>query len=408
MKESTLLFLYSAKNRFSMNALLGALSQSPLWAKSRVVLSNTEKEAEKFIISEDTPIFLCFSSMTTDKERRIRLLQSLPKRSNLFFCGGGPHITAAFQDFTLPNTFLVRGEGEEVFLSLVSSFYTGSLPNLPQASIIDAQRVDFDRYPSFPYKLGFLGPIEISRGCPFGCAFCQTPAIFGRTMRHRSLESIFEHIKAMKKYKECVDVRFITPNALAYGSEDGKRPNTKALTNLLTGIRKILEKKGRIFFGSFPSEVRPEFVSEEILSLLRQTVDNKNIVIGAQSGSTSLLRRMKRRHTLEDVLKASENIVRAGFTVYVDFIFGCPGETEEDLRETEDFMLRITRLGAIIHAHTFLPLPGTPWGKRQSTPLPPWFKKFLGTLAQEGKLFGQWQTQEKLSRDTTLSEGEQI
>ncbi len=408
MKESILLFLYSAKNRFSMNALLGALSQSSLWAKSRVVLSNTEKEAEKFIISEDTPIFLCFSSMTTDKERRIRLLQSLPKRSNLFFCGGGPHITAAFQDFTLPNTFLVRGEGEEVFLSLVSSFYTGSLPSLPQASIIDAQRVDFDRYPSFPYKLGFLGPIEISRGCPFGCAFCQTPAIFGRTMRHRSLESIFEHIKAMKKYKECVDVRFITPNALAYGSEDGKRPNTKALTNLLTGIRKILEKKGRIFFGSFPSEVRPEFVSEEILSLLRQTVDNKNIVIGAQSGSTSLLRRMKRRHTLEDVLKASENIVRAGFTVYVDFIFGCPGETEEDLRETEDFMLRITRLGAIIHAHTFLPLPGTPWGKRQSTPLPPWFKKFLGTLAQEGKLFGQWQTQEKLSRDTTLSEGEQI
>lgn len=408
MKESTLLFLYSAKNRFSMNALLGALSQSPLWAKSRVVLSNTEKEAEKFIISEDTPIFLCFSSMTTDKERRIRLLQSLPKRSNLFFCGGGPHITAAFQDFTLPNTFLVRGEGEEVFLSLVSSFYTGSLPNLPQASIIDAQRVDFDRYPSFPYKLGFLGPIEISRGCPFGCAFCQTPAIFGRTMRHRSLESIFEHIKAMKKYKEYVDVRFITPNALAYGSEDGKRPNTKALTNLLTGIRKILDKKGRIFFGSFPSEVRPEFVSKEILSLLRQTVDNKNIVIGAQSGSTSLLRRMKRRHTLEDVLKASENIVRAGFTVYVDFIFGCPGETEEDLRETEDFMLRIARLGAIIHAHTFLPLPGTPWGKRQSTPLPPWFKKFLGTLAQEGKLFGQWQTQEKLSRDTTLSEGEQI
>ena len=408
MKELLLLFLYSTKNRFSMNPLLGALFQSPLWAKSRVILGNSEKETSKFIVSEDTPTLLCFSCMTTDKEKRIHFLQNLPKRSNLFFCGGGPHITAASQDFAFPNTFLVRGEGEEAFLSLVSSFCAGNLPNLPQASTIDAQKVDLDRYPSFPYELGFLGPIEISRGCPFGCAFCQTPVIFGRTMRHRSLESIFEHVKAMKKHKEYVDVRFITPNALAYGSEDGKRPNTEALANLLTGIRRILGKKGRIFFGSFPSEIRPEFISEEILSLLRQTVDNKNIVIGAQSGSTSLLQRMRRGHTPEDVLRASEDILKAGFTVYVDFIFGCPEEIEEDFRETADFMLRITRLGAIIHAHPFLPLPGTPWGKKRGTPLPPWFKKFLGTLAREGKLFGQWQTQKKSSGDTTLSEEERI
>lgn len=306
-------------------------------------------------------------------------------------------MTAASEDFALPRTILVQREGEEVFLSLAQEFIEGRLN--PQ--VVKAQRVDINRFPSFPYHLGFLGPIEISRGCPFGCAFCATPVLFGKKMRHRSLDSILEHVRGMMRYHKRIDVRFVTPNALAYGSEDGTKPNLKAIDILLTSLRRLLGKEGRIFFGSFPSEVRPEFISEEALALLQETTNNRTLVIGAQSGSRRLLRLMRRGHTPEDVFSACTMSLRRGFQVVVDFIFGCPEETEEDFLETVRFMQELFILGATVRAHTFLPLPGTPWGERKPIPLPPWGKKLLSSLAREGKLKGQWQTQEKM-----LSEGQ--
>lgn len=301
-------------------------------------------------------------------------------------------MTAVPEDFALPRTVLVQGEGEEAFLAIVSSFVAGNLT----PGVIKAREGDIDRFPSFPYHLGFLGPIEISRGCPFGCAYCQTPVLFGKTMRHRSLDSIIAHVQGMMRLRERVDVRFVTPNALAYGSQDGTKPDLAAVATLLVTLRRILGKRGRIFFGSFPSEVRPEFISNEALAILRDTVDNRTIVIGAQSGSSELLQRMRRGHTPEDVLSACEVIRRWGFQAVVDFIFGCPGETEEDFLATVRLIEKLITLGATIRAHTFLPLPGTPWGEKKPNPIPPWGKKLLSSLAREGKLMGQWQTQEAM------------
>lgn len=357
-----------------------------------MVLCQNEKEALDILSKTSDRCLVCFSSMTYDRKKRQDFLHSLLSNPNLCICGGGPHVTAIPEDFTSPRTILVRGEGEITFLSIIEKFIGGDF--VP--GVLEASPVTIDCFPSFPYHLGFFGPIEISRGCPFGCAYCQTPVLFGRTMRHRSVDSIVEHVLGMKRYRKRVDVRFITPNALAYGSEDGTKPNLAALDALLVTLRKLLGKEGRIFFGSFPSEIRPEFVSDETLAILRGTVDNRILVVGAQSGSKELLRRMRRGHTPEDVLLACETIQRWGFQAVVDCIFGCPEETEEDLLETIHLVEKLVSLGATIRAHTFLPLPGTPWGEKKPTPIPRWVKKFLSSLAREGKLKGQWQMQEAM------------
>lgn len=390
----TLLVLYTAKNRTSMNALLGALAPTT-WKKIAVVLQHREEEVLEYVQRTSGMCLVCFSSMTYDRKKRQNLVRHLLGYSNLLFCGGGPHITAQPEDFAFPRTILVRGEGEEAFRTVVDAFVEGTLT--PQ--VIEASPVDFTRFPSFPYHMGILGPIEISRGCPFGCAYCQTPVLFGRVMRHRSIDSIVEHVQGMMRYRQRVDVRFITPNALAYGSPDGRKPHLEAVALLLETLRRVLGKRGRIFFGSFPSEIRPEFVSDEALAILKSTVDNRTLVIGAQSGSPGLLARMRRGHTPQDVLVACEKGLRWGFRVVVDIILGCPEETEEDVRATLHFVRELTNLGATIRAHTFLPLPGTPWGTQKPTPIPPWGRRFLSALAREGKLEGQWQTQTTLSEE---------
>ena len=111
--------------------------------------------------------------------------------------------------------------------------------------------------------------------------------------------------------------------------------------------------------------MRPDWVNPEVLELVKKYCQNKTVVLGAQSGSNSLLAKLKRGHTAEESLNAVRWIRQAGFLPHVDFVFGFPEETLEDrqcsIRLMEEM---IERWGAKIHAHTYLPLPGTLFSRR--------------------------------------------
>ncbi len=85
----------------------------------------------------------------------------------------------------------------------------------------------------------------------------------------------------------------------------------------------------------------------------------------------------------------------------MDFIFGFPFETDEDLRASLRTYEILSRLGARVHAHYFMPLPGTPYSRLTPRPLPSWFLKELDRLASEGKLFGSWRNQIEISKEIT-------
>ncbi len=118
--------------------------------------------------------------------------------------------------------------------------------------------------------------------------------------------------------------------------------------------------KDNTFFGSFPSEVRPNSVSRAGIELIKQYCANDNVVIGAQSGSPRMLQAIHRGHTIEDVYSAAEIIVACGLKCIVDFIFGLPGEMAEDRELTLAAIRRLTGIGATINSHFFIPLPSTP------------------------------------------------
>jgi B12-binding domain/radical SAM domain protein len=192
------------------------------------------------------------------------------------------------------------------------------------------------------------------------------------------------------------DIRFITPNALSYGSEDGIKLNLKAVEELLSSVKKIKGVR-RVFFGSFPSEVRPEHVTEESVELIKRYADNDNLVIGAQSGSDRILKLCGRKHTVEDVYRAVKIAVKNGFKAKVDFIFGFPDETEDDIKQTINFMEELTKLGASIHAHFFMPLPKTPFAAKKPKPVDLKLLRVINKLTGKGLLFGNWKQQEQLA-----------
>jgi radical SAM superfamily enzyme YgiQ (UPF0313 family) len=180
-------------------------------------------------------------------------------------------------------------------------------------------------------------------------------------------------------------VRLLSPNAFSYGSPDGKNLNLYAIRNLLSALRETVSSKGRIIFAHFPSEARPEHVTSDTLDLLKEFADNDEIVIGAQSGSQRMLDACNRSHTVESVLTAVSLARKYGYKIIVDFIFGLPGESAEDLRDSVKVMEEVVRLGARIHAHRFAPLPQTPFAKKPPGQVAPDILQILEKLkSQQG------------------------
>jgi radical SAM superfamily enzyme YgiQ (UPF0313 family) len=161
-------------------------------------------------------------------------------------------------------------------------------------------------------------------------------------------------------------------------------------------VREEVGPSGRVFLGSFPSELRPEQVSPEALRLLRRHCDNREVLVGAQSGSDRLLAAMDRGHGVEEVRRAVRLAREAGFEVAVDFIVGLPGETPDDLAASRRLMGELAGQGARIHGHAFLPLPGTPWRNEPPGRIEPETRLLLDRLASQGKAYGQWRRQEEL------------
>jgi B12-binding domain/radical SAM domain protein len=193
------------------------------------------------------------------------------------------------------------------------------------------------------------------------------------------------------------DLRFVTPDALSYGTQ-GREPNLEELERLLKAVGSIYGKD-HVYLGSFPSEVRPDTVTKEAVELIKAHVANDNLVIGAQSGSQRVLDLMHRGHSAEDVYRAVATITRAGLVANVDVIFGLPGETDADVKLTLKMMEDLGAMGARVHTHTFIPLAGTPLADAPPGRVDLETRNVLGRLAGEGKQFGSWQRQERLGRE---------
>jgi B12-binding domain/radical SAM domain protein len=254
-----------------------------------------------------------------------------------------------------------------------------------------SEPVDLNAFPGGSARWRKFGAIEITRGCIYACKFCQTPFMNRAKFRHRSVAGVCETVRQMKAIG-MRDVRFISPTSLSYGSPD-ESVDLAAVEDLLARVRETAGASMRLYFGTFPSEVRPEHVTPDALKLLRRYVDNDNLIIGGQSGSESVLAKSHRGHDVESILRAARVAAECGFVPNVDFILGLPGEAEEEIAQTVMLMRELARLGARVHSHTFMPLPGTPFKDAPPGRVSAETDAALQALAGEGAAYGQWRRQ---------------
>jgi len=414
MGKYAIVFGYWSNIKYSVHVLVGALESYRSFEEVRVFLSSLD-EIPKLIetlIGKYDRIAYFQTLLTTDLPSTYSKLIQLNKRLkslNVPSVGGGPHATGDPYGTILSLNFNYAfvGEVEDSLDELLGLLFHGGDPTEVRGlAWFEGGRIrlngrgqvkDLDKFPPFAPIHRLFNPIELTRGCIYACKYCQVSYAFTANLRHRSVENVIKWSNYMFE-RGIKDLRFISPDVLSYGAL-GKEVNFSKLLELFEGLSKVREKGAKVYLGSFPSEVRPEKVSEDIASTLRRYVDNDRIAIGAQTGSDSLLKAIGRGHTSEDVLNSVETLTKHGFKVDVDYIFGLPGETDEDIQATLNHISRVLKLGGKAHIHTFIPLPGTPYALAEPGRISPEVKKKLLKLVGEGKAYGNWLRQEKLANE---------
>ena len=392
MDRPKLIFRKTRGNRHTLPRLLGILEGEGLNQDFDVRLGDSIGEMIRLACNDKT--IIGFSFMTLHlmevKAEVVRLRKCLGEKVQII--AGGPHASGDPRGtLNLGFDSVFAGEADRTFPAFLRRYLCGKKP---EASILMDEKGNFPlgNHPPFSLEHRFFAPIEITRGCLYGCHFCQTPRIFGHHLRHRQVSDFAEAVKkgVPRGYRQ---ITFISPNAFSYGAESSKEPNLKAIEEFLIGCKET--GASGIHLGCYPSEVRPDWVTPEVLELVKKYCRNQTIVLGAQSGSDSILSAVHRGHTASQALKGARLIHEAGFRPHVDFVFGFPEETREDRGLSISMIHKmIDDYGARIHAHVFMPLPGTPLFHKNPSRLDLETKNALSEWEKKGTLDGWWRDQE--------------
>lgn len=234
---------------------------------------------------------------------------------------------------------LVLGATEKFRLfEHAGNFRKGSLPQVFVSCIDDATSFD----PAFSAEVGgrTRAFLKIQDGCDYQCAFCTIPLARG-TSRSHPADLVLEQARtiAAQGYREIV---LTGVNVGDYGTKDGS-----SLFDLMKRLDHI-DGLERIRVSS----IEPNLLTRPMIDFVLSSDKFCNhFHIPLQSGSNTILKRMRRRYVREHYRDVVEYIRRidpdAG--IGVDVIVGFPGETDDLYEETYRFLADL----AVSYLHVF-------------------------------------------------------
>lgn len=260
---------------------------------------------------------------------------------------------------------VAQQEGEEIFerapwVSLVcgSASYR-KLPELVEQIEHGGRRVmglDLDTEETFETEITrrdnpFRAYLTIIEGCDYACAYCVVPRTRGPE-RSRSSAAVLEDVRRLAEagYSE---IQLLGQTVNSYRDPSPQGMNFVGLLRAVAEIRGIRRVR---FTTSHPNDFHREIVEaiDEVPALC------DHIHLPVQSGSTRVLRAMKRTYTREEYLEKISWIqsARRPISVTSDIIVGFPGETNEDLEETLSLLDAAQYDG--VFAFKYSPRPNTP------------------------------------------------
>ena len=178
--------------------------------------------------------------------------------------------------------------------------------------------------------------VSIMEGCNKYCSFCVVPHTRGHEIS-RPIDDILKEIKGLS-LQGVKEINLLGQNVNSYRDSKLKTKGL-GLTNLIRASAQIEGIQRIQFTTSHPFEFGQDLI--DIYLEVPELISYVHLPV--QSGSNSILEKMRRRHTRDEYLEIIDKLktVREGISISSDFIVGFPGETEDDFLDTLDLVDRV-------------------------------------------------------------------
>lgn len=287
-------------------------------------------------------------SLTTPQRHEAYSLVKKYKKEGKLLIAGGAHASHMPEEcLEMGFDFVVKGEGERPLANLLGYLIKGVIP---QEKIIEKKGlvpIDLIPFPDrksinvreYKYRIGgrLATTLMTSRGCPYNCSFCS------KITKGCRIQSAYRTYKEMTYISQVFGFK-------AFMIFDDIFVVDKQRNRILADL---LEPCG----FSFRCFARANLIDGETCRLLwRMGVGE--VGIGVESGSDRILRRNLKGTSSKRNLKAFQSLKKRGIRTKAFIIVGLPGESEESIRETEDWIKQAEPDD--IDFTIFQPLPGSP------------------------------------------------
>lgn len=303
-----------------------------------------ETNADVFIINT------CTVTNTGDKKSRQVIRRAIRKNPNAVVCVTGCYAqTSPAEIMAIPGVDIVVGtQDRHKLISYIEDYKQSRQPINGVGNIMKNRKYEELEVPYFTDRT--RASLKIQEGCNNFCTFCIIPWARG-LMRSRDPEQVVSQATTLVNsgYKEIVLTGIHTGG---YG-EDLKDYN---LAQLLRDLEQV-ENLERIRISS----IEASQLTDEVIDVIdKSTKVVRHLHIPLQSGSDTVLKRMRRKYTMAHFSERLQKLHKAlpGLAVTSDVIVGFPGETEEEFQETYDFIVK----------HQFSELHVFPYSMRTGTP----------------------------------------
>lgn len=313
------------------------------------------------------PDLLGISMMTHSRVSAFKMIEYAQKHyPEMKVVVGGMHPTVMWEQIArkYPGVVVCRGEGEVTLKNIVDTyeedgdirevagialydkdtdevFTTGNAP-----LIEDLDSLPFPKHELFVNEGKTMANLLTSRGCPYKCNFCVLDHLSKRQVRFRSGDDIADEVEMLLAKFPSIRTIWIHDDAFMIN-------NDRTIEFCDAIIKRGIKTQ-------FVASARFRPISHEVVFKMKQA-GFVQVLFGLESGADEVIKGMRKGISKEHARYGLELFSKTGMKATAFIIAGLPGETDETIEETIDFVQQLQNIDYLYYEDigTAMLYPGT-------------------------------------------------
>jgi radical SAM superfamily enzyme YgiQ (UPF0313 family) len=254
------------------------------------------------------------TGMSVQRARMKEILRELKQRG-CFTVVGGPWVTVQEDYFGELADVIFVGEAEDTWPAFLEDWQVGHWKRrYEQQTKSDMTRVPTPRFELLKMDAYLYASLQISRGCPFTCEFCDIIVTFGRLPRLKTSAQVLAELDSLRGLH--VHQVFIV--------DDNLIGNKQAIKGVLRDVIQYQEHHGYPF--TFFTEATLDLAEDDELMRLMTDANIEAVFIGIETPNEAALKETKKHQNVRpaagSMLERIQRVQRAGIEVTCGMIVG--------------------------------------------------------------------------------------